>query len=126
MISSCSLRIWPPPRTPVSAMRCRTPSTTSRTTTACGSRPADHQSPLEPPRCVPRDQERPEGERPMSRPAVIYDEQIAYMESKPDSPGGMRLARARYLFEFLVDRGTWYGCRDWNSLDAEVKAALHD
>jgi hypothetical protein len=51
-------------------------------------------------------------------------ERIAAMP--PDTPENRRYCRAKFMFEFLVDREAWLGCRDWDELDSLVQAAFMD
>ena len=61
----------------------------------------------------------------MSR--TLDEEMITSLESfPPDSPEGLRLRQARYMFEFLVSRGVWLSGRDWGRAPAKVKAAFID
>jgi hypothetical protein len=59
--------------------------------------------------------------------ARTYGELIGRIESLPaSSPERARLRKAQYMFETLVHRDAWFGCRDWDGLDAHVKAAFMD
>lgn len=40
--------------------------------------------------------------------------------------GTSRGREARAMFEFLVRRGAWPGCRDWDGLSIEARAAFID
>lgn len=54
-------------------------------------------------------------------------EQIERIAAMPaDTPENRRYCRAKFMFEFLVDREAWLGCRDWGGLSVVVQAAFMD
>jgi hypothetical protein len=59
--------------------------------------------------------------------AMDFTDLIAKIAAMPPaSPENRRYRNAEFIFGFLVDRGAWFGCRDWDGLDASVKAAFMD
>lgn len=42
------------------------------------------------------------------------------------TPEEKRAERAQWMFEFLVGKGAWNGCRDWEGLDRSVRDAFTD